>query len=57
MDQHKASVRVKVEQLFFYVKKMFGYDKMCRPGLAKSEKRQALLVEFAKLLHAQSCMV
>ena len=43
MEECKASVRAKVEHLFFYVKQMFGYSKTRYRGLPKNENRLALL--------------
>ena len=36
MEQCEASVRAKVEHVFFYVKQMFGYLKTRYRGLAKN---------------------
>ena len=52
MEACKSSVRAKVEQVFFYVKQMFGYR-----SLEKKENRLALLLGFASLLRAEFCMV
>ena len=57
MEACKSSVRAKVEQVFFYVKQMFGYGKVRYRSLAKNENRLALLLGFANLLRAESCMV
>ena len=43
--------------LFFYVKQMFGYGKVRYRSLGKNENRLALLLGFANLLRAESCMV
>ena len=56
MEECKASVRAKVEHLFFYVKQMFGYSKTCYRGLPKNENRLPLLLGFANLLRGESCM-
>ena len=56
MEECKASVRAKVEHLFFYVKQMFGYSKTRYRGLPKNENRLALLLGFANLLPGESCM-
>ena len=52
----KASVRAKVEHIFFYIKRMFGYAKVRHRGLGKNENRLALLLGFANLLRAESCL-
>lgn len=39
----KASVRTKVEHLFRYIKRGFGYDKVRYRGLAKNANRLHLL--------------
>ena len=52
----KASVRAKVEHIFFYIKRMFGYAKVRYRGLGKNENRLALLLGFANLLRAESCL-
>ena len=52
----KASVRAKVEHIFFYIKRMFGYAKVRYRGLEKNENRLALLLGFANLLRAESCL-
>ncbi len=57
MEACKSSVRAKVEHMFFYVKQMFGYGKVRYRSLAKNENRLALLLGFANLLRAESCMV
>ncbi len=57
MEGCKASVRDKVEHLFFYVKQMFGYNKTRYRGLAKNENRLALLLGVANLLRGESCLV
>ena len=57
MEECKSSVRGKVEHMFFYVKQMFGYSKVRYRSLAKNENRLALLLGFANLLRAESCMV
>ena len=57
MEECKSSVRAKVEHMFFYVKQMFGYGKVRYRSLGKNENRLALLLGFANLLRAESCMV
>ena len=53
----KCKARAKVEHIFFYVKRMFGYDKVRYRGMAKNHNRLALLVGFANLLVARRCAV
>ncbi len=57
MEACQSSVRAKVEQVFFSVKQMFDYGKVRYRSLAKNENRLALLLGFANLLRAESCMV
>ncbi len=57
MEACKSSVRAKVEQVFFSVKQMFVYGKVRYRTLRKNENRLALLLGFANLLRAESCMV
>ncbi len=57
MEACQSSVRAKVEHMFFYVKQMFGYGKVRYRSLGKNENRLALLLGFANLLRAESCMV
>ena len=57
MEECKSSVRAKVEQVFFYVKQMFGYGKVRYRSLRKNENRLALVLGFANLLRVESCMV
>ena len=52
----KASVRAKVEHIFFYIKRMFGYQKVRYRGLGKNQNRLALLLGFVNLLRAESCL-
>ena len=56
MEACKSSVRAKVEQVFFYVKQMFGYGKVRYRSLEKKESRLALLLGFDHLLRVGSCM-
>ncbi len=57
MEACKSSVRSKVEHVFFSVEQMFGYGKVRYRSLEKNENRLALLLGFANLLRAESCMV
>ena len=52
-ERGKASVRAKVEHLFLYVKRHFGYAKVRYRGLAKNMQRIALLLGFSNLLIAE----
>ena len=53
MEECKSSVRAKMEQVFFYVKQMFGYGKVRYRSLGKNKSRLALLLGFANLLRAE----
>jgi len=55
-EKSKASVRAKVEHIFFYVKQMFGYNKVRYRGLAKNTNRLYLLAGFTNLLPAEKYM-
>ena len=57
MEECKASVRAKVEHMFFYVKEMFVTRKVGYRSLAKEENGLALLLGFAHLLGVESCRV
>jgi len=56
-EKTKASVRAKVEHAFFYIKRMFGYDKVRYRGLEKNTNRLYLLAGFTNLLRAERYMV
>jgi len=56
LEGYKASVRAKVEPIFFYIKRMFGYQQVRYRGLGKNENRLALLLGFVNLLRAESCL-
>ena len=49
----KASVRVKVEHPFLWVKRRFGYAKVRYRGLAKNTQRLMMLLGFANLMTAE----
>jgi len=53
----KASVRAKVEHRFFYIKRMFGYNKVRYRGLEKNTNRLYLLAGFANRLRAERHMM
>jgi len=55
-EKAKASTRAKVEHVFFYVKQMFGYNKVRYRGLAKNTNRLYLLAGFTNLLRAEKYM-
>ncbi len=52
-EKHKASVRAKVEHAFFYIKRMFGYNKVRYKGLAKNTNRLYVLAGLANMLRSQ----
>jgi transposase, IS5 family len=55
-EKSKASVRAKVEHVFFYIKQMFGYNKVRYRGLEKNTNRLYLLAGFTNLLKAEKYM-
>jgi IS5 family transposase len=56
LEKEKASVRAKVEHAFFYIKRMFGYNKVRYRGLEKNTNRLYLLAGFTNLLRAERYM-
>jgi len=56
-EKAKASVRAKVEHVFFYIKQMFGYSKVRYRGLEKNTNRLYLLAGFTNLLRAERFML
>ena len=52
-ERNKASVRAKVEHSFFYIKRVFGYDKVRYRGLSKNSNRLHVLAAFSNLLRAR----
>jgi len=56
IEHHKSSVRAKVEHVFFYIKRIFGYNKVRYKGLAKNTNRLYVLSGFTNLLKAESYM-
>jgi IS5 family transposase len=56
VEKLKASTRAKVEHVFFYLKRMFGYSKVRYRGLEKNTNRLYLLAGFANLLRAERFM-
>ena len=57
MEQCKSSVRVKVEQVFSYVKQIFDESKTRQGGLGKTENRLSLVLGFANVVRSQCCRV
>jgi len=55
-EKTKASARAKVEHSFFYIKRMFGYNKVRYRGLEKNTNRLYLLAGFTNLLRAERYM-
>lgn len=53
VERAQASVRAKVEHSFFYIKKVFGYDKVRYRGLAKNTNRLHVLAAFSNMLMAR----
>lgn len=47
-EKIKASVRAKVEHSFFYMKRVFGYNKVRYRGLAKNANRFYVLAGLTK---------
>lgn len=56
-EKTKASVRAKVEHSFFYIKRMFGYDKVRYKGLAKNTNRLYILAGLSNLLRSQKYLL
>ena len=56
LDANTHSVRAKVEHVFFYIKRMFGYSKVRYKGLAKNKNRLYALCAFTNLLKAEPYM-
>lgn len=56
-EQIKASVRAKVEHVFFYIKRMFGYSKVRYRGLAKNTNRLYVLAGLANLMRSQKYLL
>lgn len=56
-ERTKASVRAKVEHVFFYIKRMFGYDKVRYRGLAKNTNRLYVLAGLANVLRSQKYLL
>ena len=53
-ERIKASVRVKVEHSFFYIKRVLGYSKVRYRGLAKNTNRLHVLAAFSNLMMARN---
>ncbi|RZA06638.1 MAG: IS5 family transposase [Moraxellaceae bacterium] len=56
-EKIKASVRAKVEHAFFYIKRVFGYEKARYRGLAKNTNRLYVLAGLANLLRMKQCLL
>lgn len=56
VERIKASVRAKVEHSFFYIKRVFGYDKVRYRGLKKNTNRLHMLAALGNLLMARKHM-
>ena len=52
LEKLKASVRAKVEHVFFYMKRMFGYTKVRYRGLAKNTNRLYMLAGLTNLVRS-----
>ena len=57
IEEFKASMRAKVEHPFFWVKRIFGYNKVRYRGLAKNRNRLCVLTAFANLLIGEKYML
>ena len=55
VEEFKASMRAKVEHSFFWLKRIFGYNKGRYRGLAKNRNRLCVLTAFAdwRKIHAR----
>ncbi len=56
-EKIKASVRAKVEHSFFYMKRVFGYDKVRYRGLAKNTNRFYVLAGLANLVRMKRVLI
>lgn len=56
LERLKAGMRAKVEHSFFYIKRVFGYDKVRYRGLAKNTERLYVLAGFSNLMMARKYM-
>ena len=52
-DTPRRGVRARVEHLFLYVKRQFGYAKVRYRGLYKNTQRLAVLFGMANLMRAE----
>ncbi|NBB81472.1 MAG: IS5 family transposase [Verrucomicrobia bacterium] len=57
IEEFKASMRAKVEHPFFWVKRIFGYNKVRYRGLTKNRNRLCVLTAFANLLIGEKYML
>lgn len=56
-EKIKASVRAKVEHSFFYMKRVFGYDKVRYRGLAKNTNRFYVLAGLTNLVRMKRVLI
>ncbi len=56
-ERVKASVRAKVEHVFFYIKQMFSYSKVRYRGLEKNTNRLYVLWGLTNLLCSQKYLL
>lgn len=57
LERLKAGVRAKVEHSFFYIKRVFGYNKVRYRGLAKNTERLYVLAGFSNMMMARKYLV
>ena len=57
LERLKAGVRAKVEHSFFYIKRIFGYNKVRYRGLAKNTERLYVLAGFSNMMMARKYLV
>jgi IS5 family transposase len=57
LERLKAGVRAKVEHSFFYIKRIFGYNKVRYRGLAKNTERLYILAGFSNMMMARKYLV
>ena len=56
METITAQIRAKVEHSFFYIKRLFGYNKVRYRGLAKNTNRLYMLCAFANMVRMKSLL-
>ena len=57
IEKMKAQIRAKVEHPFFFIKRMFGYDKVRYRGLSKNKERLYLLSAFSNLIISKKSLL